>query len=410
MTQIQRKNDETYLAFAKRATHALEDGIIDLDTWSNAIVGDNIYSIENTRRCAKFFSQFIENLDDDMIEAIGQGDVDGAIRALEIAKDELKAERIKIQTANLEFNANARADARADMFNERIIEAIDRLKPIKADYNYVCEKSEEIKTGLLCISDLHAGSTYEIKGLHGEIVNRYDYDIMTKRLMLLSMKLYHDYYGGNFKFDRLIISLLGDMLEGVLRPSALIKLREPVIDTTIKLAEFLSVWISKIQEMLEIPVEVIVVGGNHDEVSYPMDKSRNKEENLTKIIAKFIQLRLSDNVNISVEDYSDVFVKNIYGVNVMFEHGVESNLKEAIEFYSNLYEINIDEVYTGHLHRPESKAVGFAPFGDRMVYRVGSICGVDGYAKSLLKANKPSAYFAIYEKGEGHTWSKNYYL
>lgn len=94
----------------------------------------------------------------------------------------------------------------------------------------------------------------------------------------------------------------------------------------------------------------------------------------------------------------------------MLEHGEDSNLQTTLEYFSNLYNIDIDEVIAGHFHRPESKAVGVTELGDRMIYRVGSICGCDAYSKKLRKAARPSAYFALYEKELGHTWSKNYYL
>lgn len=399
---VNRKEHESYLFFVKRVTDALLDGLINYQQWGRAIVGEDLYSEESTRRIAKFFSQFIQNLQNDEIEQINDKD-----KVVEIKKaiEDLKAERIKIQTANLEYNANARAEARGDLFQERIVEAIDRLEPVEVK----CIKHNSFnkgKTGLLCISDLHAGSNYEIKGLYNEIVNSYNFGIMQDRLWKLIGLVEADC----IEYDNIIVGICGDLFENMLRMTSLTKLKEPVIDTVIKTSEFLCQWIGELQNRLETKVRVVTVGGNHDTCSFLGSKPRFEEENLTKLVTKFMQIRFENNPYITVDPFTDVAVINIQDVNVMIEHGEDSNLQTTIEYFSNLYNIDIDECIAGHLHRPESRAIGITELGDRMIYRVGSICGCDTYSKRLRKSARPSAYFALYEKDQGHTWSKNYYL
>lgn len=400
--KIERKSDENYLAFSERVTLALSDGMISYQEWSKAILGENIYSEENTRRCAKFFIQFIQNLENDVIEQIDNED---KIAKVKKAMEELKAERIKIQTANLEYNANIRAEARSELFNKQIIQAVNRLEPIQIKHITHKPYSQD-KTGLLCISDLHAGSTYEIKGLYNEVVNSYSFEIMQDRLWKLIGLVESDY----IKYDNIIVGICGDLFENILRMTSLTKLKEPVIDTVIKTSEFLCQWIGELQTRLETNIRVVTVGGNHDTCSFLGSKPRFEEENLTKLVTKFMQIRFENNPYVTIDSFTDVAVVDIQGVNVMIEHGEDSNLQTTLEYFSNLYNIDIDEVIAGHFHRPESKAIGITELGDRMIYRVGSICGVDSYSKKLRKAAKPSAYFAIYEKDVGHTWSKNYYL
>lgn len=401
MQSIKRVDGESYLAFAKRVTEALQDGLIDYDEWGEAILGENIYSQENTRRCAKFFIQFIQNFENDIIKQIDDED---KVSEIKKAMEELKAERIKIQTANLEYNANARAEARGDLFQERIVEAIDRLEPVKVKHIEVSPAKDKI--GLLCLSDFHAGSTYEVKGLYGEVVNKYDFEIMKNRLWRLIGMIEAD----DVVIDELVVANLGDFFENVLRLSSLAKLREPVVDTVIKFSEFMAQWLVEIQDRLEVPITVVTVGGNHDINRILGQQPQLEEENLGKIVVEFLKLRLGQCPDIQVNDYTDVAVKTIGPVNVMFAHGQDKDLATTIEYFSNLYNVDADEIYAGHLHRPESRAIGITELGDRMIYRVGSICGCDTYSKRLRKSARPSAYFAFYEKEQGHTWSKNYYL
>lgn len=398
--KIERKGDESYLSFVERATSALSDGLIDYQQWGRAIVGDDLYSEENTRRIAKFFIQFIKNLENDEIEMIDDKDKLGKIKK---AMEELKAERIKIQTANLEYNANARAEARGDLFQERIVEAIDRLEPVKVKCIEVTPSSGQV--GLLCLSDFHAGSTYEVKGLYGEIVNKYDFEIMKDRLWRLIGMIEAD----DIVIDKLIVANLGDFFENILRMSSLTKLRESVVDTVIKFSEFMAQWLVELQKRLGVPIEVVTVGGNHDVQRILGQQPQLEEENLGKIVVEFLKLRLAQCVDIQVDDYTDVAVKIIGPVNVMFAHGEDKDLATTIEYFSNLYNVDADEIYAGHLHRPESKGIGITDIGNRAFYRVGSICGIDPFAKRIRQASRSSAYFAIYGE-DGHSWSRDYIL
>lgn len=398
--KIERKSGESYLSFVERATNALSDGLIDYQEWGCAILGGEMYSEENTRRCARFFRQFIQNLENDKIEQID--DVD-KIEEIKQAMMELKAERIKLQTANLEYNANARAEARGDLFQERIVEAIDRLEPVKVKCIEVTTSSGQV--GLLCLSDFHAGSTYEVKGLYGEIVNKYDFEIMKNRLWRLIGLIDAD----DIVVDKLIVANLGDFFENILRLSSLTKLREPVVDTVIKFSEFMAQWLVELQKRLDVPIEVVTVGGNHDVQRILGQQPQLEEENLGKIVVEFLKLRLNQCPDIQVDDYTDIAVKVIGPVNVMFAHGEDKDLATTIEYFSNLYNVDADECIAGHLHRPESKGVGISEIGNRMIYRVGSICGCDPFAKRIRQASRPSAYFAIYSE-DGHGWSKDYIL
>ena len=398
--KIERKSEESYLSFVERATNALSDGLIDYQEWSYAVLGGEMYSEENTRRCARFFSQFIQNLENDKINMID--DVD-KVEEIKQAMMELKAERIKLQTANLEYNANARAEARGDLFQERIVEAIDRLDPVKVKYIKISPAKDKI--GLLCLSDFHAGSTYEVKGLYGEVVNKYDFEIMKNRLWRLIGMIEAD----DVVIDELVVANLGDFFENILRLSSLAKLREPVVDTVIKFSEFMAQWLVETQDRLEVPITVLTVGGNHDINRILGQQPQLEEENLGKIVVEFLKLRLGQCENIKVEDYTDVTVKTIGPVNVMFTHGEDKDLATTIEYFSNLYNVDADEIYAGHLHRPESKSIGIGDIGNRVVYRVGSICGIDPFAKRIRQASRPSAYFAIYGE-DGHGWSREYIL
>lgn len=392
----------TLLSKAQIATQKLEDRVISYQDWAEKVLGSDyrdVFSDEYIRRSAKVFSIFLKHLED-----MGDVEAEGEMQDM---LEQLKAERIKIQTANLEYNAIQRAEARNDLFNEQIIKAIERLEPIKGTRPKLdVEPCDRHRTALLAISDLHAGSTFTVKGIYNEIVNEYSYDIMCARLWSIIDKIEAD----DIVFDDLTVAICGDLVEGILRESSLTKLREPVTDTVIRLAEFLSEWIYQLSIRLEKKVNVVIIGGNHDTVRSLTSRPMFEGENLTKIVVEFIKLRLQDLDWITVDDYQDVAIKNIQGVNVMFQHGEDKDLKTTMDYFSNLYNIDVDEIVAGHLHRGESKTVGITELGDRQLTRVGSIVGTDSYAKQIRTSARPSCYIALYEEDNGKTWSRNYYL
>lgn len=392
----------TLLSKAQIATQKLEDRVISYQDWAEKVLGSDyrdVFSDEYIRRSAKVFSIFLKHLED-----MGDVEAEGEMQDM---LEQLKAERIKIQTANLEYNAIQRAEARNDLFNEQIIKAIERLEPIKGTRPKLdVEPCDKHRTALLAISDLHAGSTFTVKGIYNEIVNEYSYDIMCARLWSIIDKIEAD----DIVFDDLTLAICGDLVEGILRESSLTKLREPVTDTVIRLAEFLSEWIYQLSIRLEKKVNVVIIGGNHDTVRSLTSRPMFEGENLTKIVVEFIKLRLQDLDWITVDDYQDVAIKTIQGVNVMFQHGEDKDLKTTMDYFSNLYNIDVDEIVAGHLHRTESKTVGITELGDRQLTRVGSIVGTDSYAKQIRASARPSCYMALYEEDNGKTWSRNYYL
>lgn len=398
---MHRNKNEKFIEYCQRLTKALDNKEISYSEWAQDLFGDTGYSDETLRRASKVFNLFLKKLIVENIEDISDKEI---LFTIQREREELNKERKKIQTENLQYVENQRWEARNELFQEKIADAISRLEPIIPRTVNTYARCNLGVSGLLCVYDLHAGSTYEIKGIYNEVVNKYDFEIMESRMWYLLKQMVDDY----MPFEDLTIVFGGDLIENMLRLSSLTKLKEPVIDTVIKLSEFLSQWVVKVYDNLNVPINVVVIGGNHD-INRPLvNKKQFTEENFAKIICEFMKLRLKDQKEIIVDDYCDCAIKTIRKTNIIFEHG-EADPITTMDYFSNLYSIDIDEGYFGHLHRQESKSAGIADVGDRMAYRVGSICGVDGYAKQLRKANRASATFATYTEN-GREWAKTYYL
>ena len=393
---MERKTGESYISFLKRVVEMKSAKAISYREMGEALVDENRWSADNWRKFYYCIKPILDKIDDDV-------DID-KIDELNLLKEQIIKERKKIQTVNLEYNANTRAEARTELFNEMVIEAIDRLKPIKEIKVQPIKKTTD-RHGLLVISDEHYGKEFMLKGLNDEVINEYSPEVFKQRMWSIINQIKNDY----IKYDKLTIFDLGDNIEGILRMSGLQKLKVGVIDSAMEYAEIISQWLVELSTTVNCEIEFNMVGGNHDLLRLLTNKKDFDEENIVKVIHKFVSLRLKDCKNITITPYKDVIYKDFYGVKVMGYHGESKNLKEDIDFFENFYNVDIDIVITGHLHRNSQDTIGLGTKGDRELIRVPSIVGVDSFSKSIRKSSRAGVKFFVFSDC-GKELEKTYFL
>ena len=169
---MNRNPDETFIGYCQRLTEAVKRKEITYNEWAKGVVGDTNYGEESLRRASVIFGQFLGKWTQEGMENISDAEV---LRQIELQRKELLKERKKLQTENTEYQANLRNEARGEMFNDKILDAIELLPKFKVHTVY--EYAESKRTGVLCIADAHFGSVIELKSLFGEVVNQYNPDI-----------------------------------------------------------------------------------------------------------------------------------------------------------------------------------------------------------------------------------------
>lgn len=124
---MERKENESYLGYARRLTNALEDKTIDYKQFGDLLLGtDNTYSSDNIRKFSYGFKKFLDRLD------LSVEPTDVALRQeLETLKFETLKERKKLQRINQEYQANARELGDDELYHEMWLDAISKEKPIK---------------------------------------------------------------------------------------------------------------------------------------------------------------------------------------------------------------------------------------------------------------------------------------
>lgn len=312
-------------------------------------------------------------------------------------KAALQKERMKAQTERLETNRWLRELARDEMVTQSIVDAIKDIKPLYIPaYTPKPLVKYNDRTWVLCISDPHYGVEFSIKGLYGEIINKYSPEIFEQRMWKLFDNVYDIIQKENI--SELNIYDLGDSIDGLLRVSQLWKLRYGVVESTIKYADFISRWLNELSRVVKIKFQM-VIDANHSQLrQLGQPKNTFKNDNMSKVIAAFIKERLKENENFTfVENETGMIFDSLSGYSILGIHGETKNMDETLKNLERVYKTNINYLFAGHIHHSKHEEVG------QYVETLNnpSIIGIDDYSLSLLKASNASAKMFCFEENNG---------
>lgn len=256
------------------------------------------------------------------------------------------------------------------------------------------------RTLVLCVADCHFGAEWIVRGLRGEILNRYNPEVFAERMddLLLQVRDIIDREG----ISDVQLLLCGDSLDGMLRPSQLMKLRWGVIESCMRFSEHMAQWIAALSQYAT--VSVCGVDGNHTETrSLNSKRGDFPGENLEKVIFWFLAERLKDVPDVLVDSVTEQQKHlTVQGFSILLAHGTDiKSLENAAKQTMLLYGESIDYLICGHKHREQEYVSGYTDQGNAVVIRVPSLCGMDEYAQRLGYGGKPGALAMVLEAGYG---------
>jgi hypothetical protein len=319
---------------------------------------------------------------------------DRHLQSLREQQESIRKERYMLQTEKLEYNRWLRENARDELIVEKIVNAIDNLNPIDIPARRIAGNPQN-KDFVLMFGDEHYGAEFEIHGLYGEVINKYNVDVFEQRMWKLLDETIEIIQKENVQC--LHVFSMGDFTDGILRVGQLMKLQYGVVDGTVKYMEFISQWLNEMTRFCRVKFHM--TNGNHSELRmFNQPKSAFKDENMGKIVSAYIKARLSNNENfVFVENMSGYIFAHVANYNILGVHGEEKDMVKAIKDLSNVYNVKIDYLVGGHLHHGAYEDVGI----ERGIIRVPSIVGVDDFAMSINRINSPAATLAVFEEGHG---------
>lgn len=316
------------------------------------------------------------------------------LNELQELKQELKSERIKIQTLNLERNKIDRIGARQELFYEQIGQYIQSREVPKLEPKYL-PRNKRMKY-LLGIADIHANAYWKTA------TNEYSMKIVKDRLSLLLTEIIS--FIREKQLDELNIILLGDLIDGCLRMSNLQAMDSTVSKSIADISDMLIGFLEVLVEKTHIHINLFdVIYGNHSMPRFL--QNYDVREDLGYTIHRYIKTGLRNNQNIDM--YSpldgDMYLDfKIWDFNIIGFHGhTEKNQSEAIKNFTIQRRKLYDYSVCGHLHSNQKTGVSLDGFHDVENIQFPSFCGDDPYSNSIHKISKGSCMICGFDKDFG---------
>lgn len=312
-------------------------------------------------------------------------------------------DRQKLYDLQRGIRKDMREFSRTELICETIRESIKSLPKIELKNESMSPPSQRVQKDLVVgMGDFHYGAEYVVTGLYGEILNKYDSSVFEQRMTM--MLNYISQIVEKENPDQVTIMIVGDLLEGMIRTSQLQRLEYGVVESAMRLAETLTIWLTDLEDLIKIPIRVAAVRGNHGEIR-PLGTKAGQfpEENMERIVMHYLRSRFDDErwIWIMENDAPMTMMIDVCGYQFMLTHGQSMNIEKMAQDSVNLYNKPIDVFMVGHLHKSQSFQSGIMNGTNIMVERVPSLCGMDPYAQSKGYGAQPGATAILMEAGYG---------
>lgn len=400
ITRNTNENEEQYLF---RIGQAKDNGLLEM-TWDEIAdymnkefrLSETEYRTEAAYRkqynmARKFFDAGVFTTDDE------------AVRRIQELQDEVRKERMKLQTLNLERNRMDRNEARHELYYELIGNVIDTL-PLP-DFEPIKQYTDG-KKYMLCFGDFHYGADFKCKN------NEYSPAIFKERLKKLAGDVIN--FVQTKEISTLQVVSTGDDLQGILRLTDLQLNDTNVVKCLVDFCRLMAMFLNEISAYCKVEYYP-VPQANHTQTR-PIGTKANElaGEDLEYIIGNYISDLCRDNnrVVVTLADEDKDFIKiPVYDFNIIALHGHQvKNVNNAIKDLSVLNREFIDYLIMGHYHGGKEFVNNDAATIDTETIIIPSFIGGDPYSESLFKSSKSSAQILGFDKKYGHTETYKFIL
>lgn len=316
--------------------------------------------------------------------------------------EELKSERNKIRTLNIERNKIDRVKDRRELYYENIGVLIKEIEQPKLQPIHT-EKGEELH--ILDFADVHYNAKFT------SITNSYSRDIAKERFNKLLGETIE--YVNQNKVNTLYIVNGGDSLQGMLRASDL-KLNDlGVIDSLVEFQKVMASFLNELSAHCNVRY-YHVNSANHTELRLlNAQAGQMAVEDMEKIIVNYLHdvLKSNDRIHINQEFEQDTIQFNALGYEFICLHGHQlKNIKTSIRDLSDKYDKAFDFCLLGHYHSGVEMVVGERKGYAKEVLVSPSFVGTCPYADKLMVGGKGMAKIHKFASGKGRIGTVNIVL
>ncbi len=319
---------------------------------------------------------------------------------LESKRIECQKETYKLQDQKRVYRADIREQARKEVIEDAIIQAIQEANFSMPQYPLYIDESiisppMRGQEGVLLLSDWHKGMTTS------NCWNTFNDAVYQQRIKILTEKTIA--YGLKEQIETLNLFVLGDMINGLIHVTTRINNQDNVVHQTIDVAQTL-IQMIKTFSMIFPKIKVWFSRGNHDRIT-PSLKESLTPESFFDLIQFIVKIGVGQNSKIEFfeNDLNDEIIKaTICGKTILGIHGHRDKPSVAYKNLSTFLRIFPDYIVAGHYHSSAELECN----GCEVIIN-GSLCGTDDFAVSLRKHAVPSQKFMVFTPDEGKICTYN---
>ena len=316
---------------------------------------------------------------------------------LDMKIQELRKERIKLQTSNVERNRLDKSEARQEMYYEYVGNVVQALS--LPDFQPIEDSVHHEINYLVGLADVHYGARYH------SINNEYSPEEAKKRFEYLTCRLIH--FVQEKHITTLTVVSLGDLIQGVLRLSDLKINDSSIVKATVEICRLIANMLNELSVYTNIAY-YHTPSANHTQLRVLNAKaSELADEDLEYLMGNYIKDLCSNNERITVHlakegnDFIEVYIP---GNEIIAMHGHQlKNIENAVKDISILHKKFYDTVLLGHYHNGKEIPSHEGILGDAEVLISPSFVGSDPYSDKLCKGSKACVKVYGFDKLFGHT-------
>ena len=317
---------------------------------------------------------------------------------------ELRKERIKTQTVNLERNRIERTSARQELYYETIGRYVQTLDV--PSFNHINDAYEADEHYLLTIADIHYGATFS------SLKNIYSRDIARHRLEKLADQTID--FIKKHKVSNLSVANLGDCVQGILRVSDLRVNDTSVVKCIVEVAHLIAQFLNTLSKYAHISYYHVPTANHAQTRPLGTKASELADEDVEYIIAHYISDLCANNERITVHmaDEDEQFIVIPVGLFEVFAvHGHQyKSIEQSIRNLSFSLGEMVDYVLMGHFHNAKELSSHEMFNYDAEVLVCPSIVGSDPYSDKIGRGTLPAAKIFGFNDRCGHDESYKFIL
>lgn len=310
---------------------------------------------------------------------------DKYFKELQLQKQELEKEQVKVRDERNELRRLIREEARKESYKDQILRSISEYQCNPLLYDENKQFSGILKTDndlLISCFDVHAGINSK------NFWNEFNENVLKERLNEYLDKIFQIQLRHGSENAYVVLS---ELISGFIHPTLRIENNQDMIEQFLCVTNYISEFLSELSYRFN-NVHVYIAPGNHGRLS-PKKEDNISNENMDNLVLPFLEAKLQNFKNITCHTNNieqSIAMFTIRNSKVFSSHGDKESIEKAIPNLTLFTGIRPDIYLCGHRHTNAMKTVY-----DSKILQAGSLSGADSYCMDKRLRNRPEQLVAV---------------